>query len=76
MEYPNLGVCLRTYLAHADEFLLPVKKTKYTVDPDGGIYADIDLGAVDQPLENRILTLLRELKMESLLQQSNVADLA
>lgn len=71
-----IGLFYRAFIVHADEYRLPVKKAKYSVDPDSGIRVDLDLGAVDQPLETRILSLLRDLKQESLLQQSNVADLS
>ncbi|MFH2099463.1 MAG: hypothetical protein ABIJ95_08140 [Pseudomonadota bacterium] len=75
-EDTGLGILFRAYLTHADEFALAVKKVKYSADADGGIRADVDLGEVDRPLENRILAMLRAIKAEELLQQSNVATLA
>ncbi|MFH2098778.1 MAG: hypothetical protein ABIJ95_04640, partial [Pseudomonadota bacterium] len=70
------GVLFRAYLTHAGEFALAVKKVVYTADAAGGIRADVDLGQVDRPLENRILDMLRAIKAGELLAQSNLEDLA
>ena len=75
-EDTGKAIVYRSYLVHENEFILAVKKVKYRVTPTGGIMADIDVGEIDRPLEDRILNLLRELKAEQLLQQSNVAGLA
>ena len=74
-ENTDRGLIFRTYLVHADEFILPIKRVRYKADPTDGIRADIDLGEVEMPLEDRVLKILRDIKAESLLQQSNVADL-
>jgi hypothetical protein len=75
-EDTGKGIIFRSYLIHDDEFVLALKKVKYKATPQGGIEADIDLGEIEQPLPDRILSILRELKAEELLQQSNVEELA
>ncbi len=76
VEDTGRGILFRAYLTHADEFALSVKRVAYTADAAGGIRADVDLGEVDRPLENRILEMLRAIKAEEMLQQSNLKDLA
>lgn len=75
-EDTGKGLMFRAYLVHDDDFLMPVKKVAYRADPSGGLRADLDMGQVEMPLESEILDLLRGIKMEELLQQSNVADLS
>lgn len=76
VSYTDRALLFRAWLVHEDEFVLAVKKAKYQATPAGGITADIDLGRIDQPLENHIVRLLRQLKAEELLQQSNVVELS
>lgn len=75
-EDTTKGIIYRISLIHNDEFILEIKKVSYRATPTGGLMADVDLGQIDQPLETRILNLLRSIKAESLLSQSNLEDVA
>lgn len=70
------GLFSRVYLVHEDEFILPIKKVTYKATPEGGLTADLDLGSIEMPLEREVLELLRSIKAEEYLQQSNVGDLS
>lgn len=69
-EDTGKGLCYRAYLLHEDEYILGIKKASYSVST-GGIMAGFELGALDQPLEDQILSLLRSIKANELLTQSN-----
>lgn len=75
-EDTGKGIIFKSYLVHDDEFILAIKKVAYKAAADGSITAKLSLGEMDQPLEDRVLALLRDIQSESLLQQSNVADLS
>jgi len=74
-EDTGKGILFRAYLRHENEFLLDVKKVKYTAEPGGGIKAEVDLGEVSRPLEDRIVELMAKIRSEELLSQSNVEEL-
>lgn len=75
-EDTDRGLIFRACLVHEDEFILPIKKVSYSATPSGGISADIEVGELDRPLEKRFIELLRSMRAEEILAQSNVSDLS
>lgn len=57
------------------ELELFVKKTKWKISSQG-VVCDVELGEVEQVFENQFLGLMRDIKIQELLQQSNVRSLS
>ncbi|MBW1989747.1 MAG: hypothetical protein JRI97_09385 [Deltaproteobacteria bacterium] len=75
-EDTGRGLCFRAWLGHVDEYALAVKRVAYTADGEGGLSADLELGELSRPLEDGILQILRSIRREELLAQSNLKQTA
>ncbi len=68
------GLVFRAYLVHENEYILSIKKASYSVKPTG-ISASLELGAIDTPLEDHILELVRRLRAAELMTQNNSKEI-
>jgi hypothetical protein len=65
----------RIFDENGNKYELPIKKVSYKVSSQG-ITCDMELGELDQSIQDEFLGLIRDLKNEELLQASNVVQLS
>ena len=65
----------RIYDENGNKYELPIKKITYKISTQG-ITCDMELGELDQSIQEEFLGLIRDLKNEELLQASNAVQLS
>jgi hypothetical protein len=65
----------RIFDENGNKYELPIKKITYKISTQG-ITCDMELGDLEQPIQEEFLDLIRDLKNEELLQASNAIQLS